>query len=190
VHACGTFAHICRPRNEPLNIVVRQKSARSASLRVSFLPLDRQVAAVVFVYFLKECVIKLIEIFTKDASSEGVLVSFGNLPRKLSSRSLVEASFVSEAGIEKQWGKGYTYRVDKRADAYGGHQIHIGHKSNQWAYKYDGTKSERNKYTAPATNTVKDIVRDIFNLGPEVNIEARVESAASKLILIEVNFSE
>jgi hypothetical protein len=37
VRACGTVAHIFRPCNEPLTFVVRQKSARGASLRVLFL---------------------------------------------------------------------------------------------------------------------------------------------------------
>jgi hypothetical protein len=133
--------------------------------------------------------IKVAEVIGGDATAPVLVVRFKNLPGPKDKKLLLEASFLEEAGKEKIWGNGYTYRLDKRPDAYGGHQIHIFNKNQAWAYRFNGTKSEPGKYTIPATNAVKDIVRDVFKLGSDTKIESYVISASSSEILMEFSFA-
>lgn len=106
-------------------------------------------------------------------------------PNHSASRTLVEATFLTEGGITKNWGNGYAYRLDRRPEHHGGDQLHVyGPKGNSWAYRYNGTRSEPNKYTAPSTNLVRDMVRDIFKLGPAAVIESYVLSATEEELII------
>jgi hypothetical protein len=131
---------------------------------------------------------RIANVIPSSGSAQALVVRLINLPIGSSNRSLVEAAYLEEAGIEKNWGQGYTYRLDKRGDHHGGNQLHIFKKNDAWAYRFDGTKSEPNKYSMPATNTVKSIVRDVFNLNDDVMIESRVLSAAAEKIVLEVRF--
>lgn len=131
---------------------------------------------------------KVLQVLGSDGSASVALVRFKNSAPQNGHQLVVEAAFITEAGIEKPWGKGYTYRLDKRPDNYGGNQIHVFKKNDAWAYRFNGTKSEPNKYTTPATNEVKDIVRHVFKLGQSVKIESEVIGVSAGEILIEVSF--
>ena len=94
-----------------------------------------------------------------------------------------------EEGKTKNWGKGYTYRIDRRGNHHGGDQIHINDRNGRgWAYRDNGEKSEPNKYTTPATNIVKDIVADVFNFDRNKIKETLVISATEEKIIVEVSF--
>jgi hypothetical protein len=131
---------------------------------------------------------KLTEILGNTGSSKHVEILLMNLPSQENSQSIVESVFISEAGTQKNWGNGYTYRLDRRPPHHGGDQIHIYHKNGAWAYRQNGTKSELNKYTTPATNEVKNIVRDIFSLAPNAVVESYVVSASPEKIVFKVWF--
>ncbi len=103
----------------------------------------------------------------------------------LDSHILVEAAFLAEGGITKNWGSGYSYRLDRRPEHHGGDQLHVyGPKGNTWAYRYNGSRSEPTKYNSPATSLVRDMVRDIFKLGPNVVIESYVLSATARELVV------
>ncbi|VBL80392.1 Uncharacterised protein [Burkholderia pseudomallei] len=92
---------------------------------------------------------------------------------------------MAEGGITKNWGSGYSYRLDRRPEHHGGDQLHVyGPKGNTWAYRYNGSRSEPTKYNSPATSLVRDMVRDIFKLGPNVVIESYVLSATARELVV------
>lgn len=102
---------------------------------------------------------------------------------------LLESMQVIEEGKTKEWKKGYSYRLDRRPENQGGDQLHIfGRQGDAWAYRYNGARSEPNKYTAPATNIVKDIVSDIFKIDKS-KIEEAILSASAEVLLIEIKIA-
>ncbi len=131
---------------------------------------------------------KIIEILGKSGSSQHLVIKLLNQPSKKAPRLIVESAFISESGVEKNWGNGYSYRLDRRPTHQGGDQIHIYRRNDAWAYRHDGSKSEPTKYTTPATREVQDIVRNIFKLGSDAIIESHVISASSEEIVFEVLF--
>lgn len=131
---------------------------------------------------------KINDLLGSDSFSEEVIVVFKNLPKDETDQLLMEAACLLEESHVKNWGDGYTYRVDRRPAHHGGDQLHINKKNQSWAYRHTGQKSEPNKYTLPATNTVKDIVRDVFNLSADTVIESHVVSASSERIIVEICF--
>ncbi len=102
------------------------------------------------------------------------------------SKLLLEYMVVIEEGKIKEWINGYSYRLDRRPDNHGGDQLHIfGRRGDAWAYRHNGTKSEPNKYTSPATNIVKNIVSDIFKIDKS-KIEETILSASAEELIIEI----
>lgn len=127
--------------------------------------------------------IKLADVLD-DGRSTGLTIRIERQNRLVSS-TFVEAAFLTESGITKNWGNGYAYRLDRRPEHHGGDQLHVyGPKGNSWAYRYNGTRSEPNKYTSPTTNLVRDMVRDIFKLGPTAVIESYVLSATAEELIV------
>jgi hypothetical protein len=95
-----------------------------------------------------------------------------------------------EEGKTKEWGQGYSYRIDKRPANQGGDQLHIfGRKNQTWAYRKPGQKSEPHKYTDRATNIVKDIVSSIFKIDRSNIEEAKIISSTNEALLIEIIFT-
>ena len=125
-----------------------------------------------------------------NGQSESLVVTFRNLPSKKALKLLFESYLKVDEGQTKSWGNGYTYRLDKRDDSMGGNQLHIsGPKGKKWAYRYNGSRSERSKYTSSATNIVKDIVSSVFNID-KLNIEETwIRSADNQTMLIEIIFT-
>jgi hypothetical protein len=122
-----------------------------------------------------------------SGSSNILTVRLANKPSQITARVLVEAAYIEEAQ-EKSWGSGYFYRLDRRPAHQGGDQLHIYRRNDAWAYRYTGTKSEPRKYTTPATNTVREIVRDVFKLDRSVKIESHVLSASDQEMVMELLF--
>lgn len=130
------------------------------------------------------------EFFTEDKKSKKLTVTLKNSPSKRLPRLIFESLQTLEEGKTKEWGKGYTYRLDPRPDHMGGAQLHIyGRMGQAWAYRYDGSRSERNKYTSSATTTVKEIVSDLFKLDPNDIEEAIIVSANDDELLVEIKFA-
>ena len=121
--------------------------------------------------------------------SKIVIVRLANYPTQKVTKYFVKAKLISESGAEKNWGNGYTYRLDRRTSHHGGDQIHIKRKNKEWVYRSNGEKSEPTKYTFPATREVERIVRSIFDLGPRIKIESHVITASSKAIILEARIS-
>lgn len=122
----------------------------------------------------------------QDHESEALVVCFKNRPRQ---RIAETSAFIAEAGIPKDAGNGYSFRVDRRPEHQGGDQVHIfGPRNQKWAYRSDGSRSERTKYTLPTTKVVRDIVRVALQLDPHQKVESSVISANDSEILVEVTF--
>lgn len=125
----------------------------------------------------------------EEKTANEIVVRFKNSPSKLAPKFLFEAHQVIEEGKLKNWRKGYSYRVDRRPANMGGNQIHIYNRNGQaWAYRYNGMKSEPNKYTLKSTNIVKDIVSDIFKLSPSNIEEALIIKTTKDTIIFEIEF--
>lgn len=103
--------------------------------------------------------------------------------------STVDLSAGFEFLKEGKWEKrdnDHDIRVDNRPGAYRGRQLHIRHRNGtQWAYRDHGQRSEPSKYPSPATNKVRDIVRDVFELDSDVKIEWKIKSNDGREILLE-----
>ena len=129
------------------------------------------------------------EFLGQEKTADKIVVKFQNSPTKMAPKFLFENLQSIEEGKTKNWGKGYSYRIDRRPANMGGDQIHIFNRQNQaWAYRDNGMKSEPNKYTSKATNIVKDIVSDIFKITPSNIEEALIIKATEEAIIIEVKF--
>jgi len=84
-----------------------------------------------------------------------------------------EAKTLTEA-IWKKFDNNYDIRLDMRPDYMGGPQLHIrNRRKTEWAYRDDGTRNERSRFTAPSTRAVKDIVQKRCQI---LNCELRLES--------------
>lgn len=130
------------------------------------------------------------EFLKENKEAVALIVKFKNTPSKKAPKLLFESFLSIEEGKLKNWGDGFSYRLDRRPDHMGGDQLHIyGRKNQGWAYRSDGSKSEVNKYTSPATNTVIDIVSDIFSLDRSNIKETVIVSASEEELLIEVGFT-
>jgi len=130
------------------------------------------------------------EFLEEQEAPSKIIVSFTNSPSKSAPKLLFESLQIVEEGKTKEWGKGYSYRLDRRPANQGGDQLHIqGRKGQEWAYRHTGQKSEPNKYTFRATNMVKDIVSDIFKIDKENIEEAKVVGSSDEELLIEVTFA-
>ena len=95
--------------------------------------------------------------------------------------------------LEAKWKKydnKHDIRLDNRPASQGGPQLHIKNirQGIEWAYRANGSRSERSRFTAPSTNDVADIVRKYFNLGSDIIIESQFIgfSKDNKQLLIEI----
>jgi len=130
------------------------------------------------------------EFLHSEKKSELLVVTFKNSPSKEAPKLLFEELAFIEEGKTKEWGNGYSYRLDRRPDHMGGDQLHVfGRKGQAWAYRHTGDRSEPNKYKSSATNTVIDIVSDVFNIDKSDIEEALVVSASQEELLIEICFA-
>jgi len=124
------------------------------------------------------------EFINEEKTSKSLVIKIRD-----TSSLLLERVQVIEEGKTKQWKKGYSYRLDRRPDNQGGDQLHVfGRKGDAWAYRHNGMKSEPSKYTSSATNIVKDIVSDIFDIDKS-NIEKAILSASAEELIIEVKIA-
>jgi hypothetical protein len=122
--------------------------------------------------------------------SQKVVVRFGNMP----SRAASILAFLSESalceGRTRELSGGYTTRLDRRPPNQGGDQLHIqGPQGQKWAYRYNGTRSEPNKYVLSTTNRVRAIVSQEFGIDKSIIEEVTVLSANAQRILVEVTFT-
>lgn len=62
--------------------------------------------------------------------------------------------------------KGFKYRIDKRPICMGGDQVHVvdTRSKKEYAYRSNGERSERGKYKEVATKSVRELVKEVFNL--------------------------
>jgi hypothetical protein len=127
----------------------------------------------------------------EERSAHKMIVILKNRPSEQSARVLLESNMqILEEGKTKEWGSGYTYRLDRRPQNQGGDQLHIyGPKGKAWAYRYNGAHSEPHKYVLPTINTIKDIVSDIFGISRCSIEEAAIVSATEDAIFLEVAFA-
>lgn len=124
------------------------------------------------------------EFINEEKTSASLVVNI-----RSNSSMLLENMQAIEEGKTKEWKKGYSYRLDRRPENQGGDQLHIfGKKGEAWAYRHNGMKSEPNKYTSTATNIVKDIVSDVFNID-KTKIEEAILSASAEELIIEVKIA-
>ncbi len=116
-----------------------------------------------------------------------LIVTFSNTPSKISPEFLTRVLNEIVEGKEKEWRKGYSYRLDRRPASQGGDQLHIFNRKGQaWAYRHTGNKSEPNKYTLQPTNIVKDIVSDIFSIERANIQEALIVKITDNSLFMEV----
>ena len=97
-----------------------------------------------------------------------------------------------ESGIWKKYDNKHDIRFDNRPQSQGGPQLHLRNRQGtEWAYRDNGSRSERNKYTTPSTRDVRHIVRNYFNLDPGVKIESEFIgfSDDKKQLLLEISIS-
>lgn len=126
----------------------------------------------------------------REGTSEKIVVIFKNKPTKKAPQLLYESLYQLEEGKEKNWDSGHKYRLDRRPADQGGDQLHIyGRHGKAWAYRFNGAKSEPNKYTSPATNVVKDIVSTIFKIDKSNIEEAFIVTADERIMVIEIVFA-
>jgi hypothetical protein len=112
VRACGTFAHIYRPRNEPLNIVVRQKepslNQQVFSYKYEFdAPLERIKYGRYFYggVFLPEAILSVLpeareRLFRIVGEIGGLFGEFGLMPIKNQRYIVLSKSVLKEAKLE------------------------------------------------------------------------------------------
>jgi hypothetical protein len=91
--------------------------------------------------------------------------------------NLVESAYLEEAGIWKSWRNNYEYRLDRRGEHHGGDQLHIRNRSDAWAFRHNGQKSEPNKHTTEPTAVVNDIVRHVFKLESSIGLSISLLTA-------------
>ncbi len=125
----------------------------------------------------------------RGGESKELFVSFMKEPSGL----LDKLNFLLESCLQEgQWDKAdnkHLLRRDHRPIDQGGDQVHVRRcDGRQWAYKYDGSRSEPNKYTSPATNDVKDIVAKEFNIDRSLIERVVVVTADKEEMEIEVHF--
>lgn len=135
----------------------------------------------------------MMSMFLSDSDGEAGLlrVRFKNKPSKqaLNARFLCESILLE--GQWKKYDNKHDVRLDKRPPNMGGDQLHIRRNDGeQWAYRHTGSKSEPNKYTSPATKTVRDIVAKKFGIEDRSIIESiEIVCVDSDSIVFEVSFA-
>lgn len=93
-----------------------------------------------------------------------------------------------EEGKTKNWGKGYSYRVDDREEHQNAKQIRVfGPQGKSWTYRFYGSKSGPGKNTLPNITVVRNLVADIFEISKEKIEQMRVIEATDQKILMEVS---
>jgi len=65
------------------------------------------------------------EFLHSEKKSELLVVTFKNSPSKEAPKLLFEELAFIEEGKTKEWGNGYSYRLDRRPDHMGGDQLHV-----------------------------------------------------------------
>jgi len=124
-----------------------------------------------------------------------IVVSFKNTDLKEFAVGKTRADdifILIESGIWKKYDNNYDTRFDNRPQSQGGPQLHLRNcKGTEWAYRDNGTRSERNKYTTPSTRTVRNIVRNYFSLNPNIQIESKFLGFSDdrRQLLIEIYIS-
>lgn len=132
---------------------------------------------------------KLSNLILYKRESDSLIVRLQNGPSDSTTKFLVESTIGLDEGKVQQWSGGYSSRLDRRPTNQGGEQLHIfGPKNQKWAYRYDGSRSERSKYTLPTTNKVRDIVSNTFGIDRNQIDEMWVASASEKVIILEMVF--
>jgi len=126
----------------------------------------------------------------REEKTNHLFVVLKNKPTEEGVNLLLENEIETlEEGIEKNWRKGYTYRLDRRAEFHGGDQLHITSRNgDKWAYRSTGERSERNKYALEPNRIVKDIVSDIFNIPKDLIESITVLKSNDQFTLVEVAF--
>lgn len=127
----------------------------------------------------------------REAETNHLFVVLKNKPTEEGVNILLEDVIETlEEGIEKYWKKGYTYRLDRRAEYHGGDQLHITSRNgDQWAYRHTGDRSEPTKYTLEPTKIVKDIVSDIFKISKDLIESINVLKDNDEFTIVEVTFN-
>ena len=121
-----------------------------------------------------------------------IIVSFKNTDLKQFGIGKTKADallILVESGIWKKYDNKHDIRFDHRPQSQGGPQLHLRNRQGtEWAYRDNGSRSEKNKYTTPSTRKVSDIVRNYFNLDPSVQIESKFVdfSKDKKQLLLEI----
>jgi hypothetical protein len=127
----------------------------------------------------------------KERNVEEIVVSFRNPDLRV--YGIYRAHFLMllvESGIWKKHDNKHDIRFDNRPINQGGPQLHIKnrHSGVEWAYRNNGTRSEKSRFTAPSTKDVRNIVRNYFNISNDVIIESQFLGFSSdgKQLLIEI----
>ena len=119
-----------------------------------------------------------------------ILISVKNLPTN--KQSITESFlYLIESGKWKKVNNNIEIRFDNRSVNQGGPQLHLKDRRGiEWAYRNNGNRSERNKYTSPSTTEIKDIVRNYFKLDQNTVIESIFLgfSDDGKQLLMEIMF--
>ena len=124
-----------------------------------------------------------------------IIVSFGNTELKefgLEKTKANDLLILIESGIWKKYDNKHDIRFDNRPQSQGGPQLHLRNRQGtEWAYRDNGSRSERNKYSTPSTRDVRDIVRNYFSLDPDVKIESKFIGFSNdkKQLLLEIRIS-
>jgi len=129
------------------------------------------------------------EFLGEERHAQNLTVVFRNAPTEQTAKVLFEGACVVNEGQTKDCGRGYSTRLDRRSDQTGGDQLHIyGPRGRAWAYRSNGQRSERGKYTFPATNLVKGIVAGAFGIDRSNIEEVVIVRADNQELLIEISF--
>jgi len=118
-----------------------------------------------------------------------LILVFKNSSQLPDHRTLFESKLQHlEEGKTKNWGKGYSYRVDNREEHHAGKQIRVfGPKGKSWTYRFYGSKSGSGKNTLPNITVVRNLVADILEISKEKIEQMRVIEATDQSILMEIS---
>jgi hypothetical protein len=159
VRACGTLAHICRPRNEPLNIVVRQKENTVLLIVFAFSICCFALAHEILVHFLcveqKGEVLSLKSVFLPVAKGGRITAIFCilvaclalwigvvTIPDKLDKNmGIIYVVFCAGIGLGIPAGHGYFLykRISKKDEKYVFSAIPTTPEESQKAYRLIAT---------------------------------------------------
>ena len=124
-----------------------------------------------------------------DGEASEVLVQFTNQPSVGDALLSFRTATVITEGKTEKLPSGHITRLDKRPANQGGYQLHIkSPQGGEWAYRYDGSRSERSKYTLRTTNVIRGIVSTMFNLRPDQVEECIAVGLDGDVLVVEMTF--